>query len=113
MACLREVASDTQVLGGGAGFLGSHLIDRLMQNGEEVICLDNFYSGRKINVEKWFNNNNFELVRHDITIPINFEVDKIWHLACPASPYFYQLNPIKTSKINFMGTYNMLVLEKK
>ena len=101
------------LVSGGAGFLGSHLIDRLMQNGEEVICLDNFYSGRKINIEKWLNNNNFELVRHDITIPINFEVDKIWHLACPASPYFYQLNPIKTSKINFMGTYNMLGLAKR
>ena len=101
------------LISGGAGFLGSHLIDRLMENGEEVICLDNFYSGRKSNIEKWFNNHNFELVRHDITIPINFEVDKIWHLACPASPYFYQLNPIKTSKISFLGTYNMLGLAKR
>ena len=67
MKAIRNLVS------GGAGFLGSHLIDRLMKNGEEVICLDNFYSGRKINVEKWLNNNNFELVRHDITIPINFE----------------------------------------
>ncbi len=98
---------------GGAGFLGSHLIDRLMEKGEEVICLDNFYSGSKANIEKWFDNHNFELVRHDITIPINFEVDKIWHLACPASPYFYQLNPIKTSKISFLGTYNVLGLAKR
>ena len=98
---------------GGAGFLGSHLIDRLMDQGEEVICLDNFYSGSKANIEKWFDNHNFELVRHDITIPINFEVDKIWHLACPASPYFYQLNPIKTSKISFLGTYNILGLAKR
>ena len=98
---------------GGAGFLGSHLIDRLMEKGEEVICLDNFYSGSKSNIEKWFDNHNFELVRHDITIPINFEVDKIWHLACPASPYFYQLNPIKTSKISFLGTYNILGLAKR
>ena len=101
------------LVSGGAGFLGSHLIDRLMQNGEEVICLDNFYSGRKFNIERWFNNYNFELIRHDITVPINFEVDKIWHLACPASPIFYQLNPIKTSKINFLGTYNMLGLAKR
>ena len=83
---------------GGAGFLGSHLIDKLMQAGEEVICLDNYFSGRKINVEKWISNSKFELIRHDVTYPINLEVDKIWHLACPASPRSYQSNPIKTSK---------------
>ena len=98
---------------GGAGFLGSNLIDRLMAKGEEVICIDNFYTGRKSNIIKWINNPNFEIINHDITIPIDFEVDKIWHLACPASPYYYQLNPIKTSKISFLGTYNMLRLAKR
>ncbi len=98
---------------GGAGFLGSHLIDRLMENGEEVICIDNFFTGTKINVLKWINNPNFELIRHDITKPITLEVNKIWHLACPASPIHYQFNPIKTAKTSFLGTYNMLGLAKR
>ena len=98
---------------GGAGFLGSHLIDRLMEKGEEVICLDNFYTGRKINVRKWINHPNFELIRHDVTEKIFIEVDQIWHLACPASPKHYQFNPIKTSKISFLGTLNMLGLAKR
>ena len=95
---------------GGAGFIGSHLVERLLENGEEVICLDNYFTGRKSNVTKFFNNPNFELVRHDVTEPILLEVDKIWHLACPASPIHYQKNPIKTAKTNFLGTYNMLGL---
>ena len=98
---------------GGAGFLGSHLIDRLMEAGEEVICLDNYFTGRKLNVKKWISNPNFELIRHDVTYPLNLEVDKIWHLACPASPKSYQLNPIKTSKTSFLGTYNMLGLARR
>ena len=98
---------------GGAGFLGSHLIDRLMEIGEEVICIDNFFTGTKINVLKWINNPNFELIRHDITKPITLEVNKIWHLACPASPIHYQFNPIKTAKTSFLGTYNMLGLAKR
>ena len=98
---------------GGAGFLGSHLIDRLMESGEEVICIDNFFTGAKKNVTKWINNANFELIRHDITKPINLEVNKIWHLACPASPIHYQFNPIKTAKTSFLGTYNMLGLAKR
>ena len=95
---------------GGAGFLGSHLVDRLMQNGDEVICLDNYFTGNKGNVAKWIGHPNFELIRHDVTEPISLEVDKIWHLACPASPIHYQYNPIKTSKTSFLGTYNMLGL---
>ena len=98
---------------GGAGFLGSHLVEKLLDAGEEVICLDNYYSGNKNNVSKWISNPKFELIRHDVTNPINLEVDKIWHLACPASPKSYQLNPIKTSKTSFLGTYNMLGLARR
>ena len=95
---------------GGAGFLGSHLIDRLLNVSEEVICLDNYFTGRKKNIEKWLGNKNFELIRHDVINPIQLEVDRIWHLACPASPVHYQ---IKTSKTSFLGTYNMLGLARR
>jgi UDP-glucuronate decarboxylase len=98
---------------GGAGFIGSHLIDRLMEQGHDVICLDNFYTGHKRNILQWFGNPHFELVRHDITEPIRLEVDQIYHLACPASPIHYQYNPIKTVKTNVMGTMNMLGLAKR
>jgi UDP-glucuronate decarboxylase len=98
---------------GGAGFLGSHLIDRLMEQNHDVICLDNFYTGNKRNIEHWIGNPRFELVRHDITEPIRLEVDQIYHLACPASPVHYQYNPVKTIKTNVMGTMNMLGLAKR
>lgn len=98
---------------GGAGFIGSHLIDRLMTNGHEVICLDNFYTGHKRNLLKWLENPYFELIRHDITEEILLEVDQIYHLACPASPVHYQYNPVKTIKTNVMGTLNMLGLAKR
>ena len=98
---------------GGAGFLGSHLIDQLINAGEEVICLDNYFTGIKNNIIQHSLNPNFELIRHDVTIPIKLEVDKIWHFACPASPVHYQSNPIKTAKTSFMGTYNMLGLAKR
>ena len=98
---------------GGAGFIGSHLIDRLMEAGHEVICLDNFYTGHKRNILRWLNNPYFELIRHDITEPIRLEVDQIYHLACPASPIHYQYNPVKTIKTNVMGTLNMLGLAKR
>ena len=98
---------------GGSGFLGSHLCKKLLDNGEEVICLDNFFTGRKENLKVCLQDTNFELIRHDITEPIKIEVDKIWHLACPASPIHYQYNPIKTTKTSFMGTYNMLGLAKR
>jgi UDP-glucuronate decarboxylase len=98
---------------GGAGFIGSHLIDRLMKTGHEVICLDNFYTGHKRNVLKWLDHPYFELIRHDITEPIRLEVDQIYHLACPASPVHYQYNPVKTIKTNVMGTLNMLGLAKR
>ena len=98
---------------GGAGFLGSHLVEKLLEDGEEVICLDNYFSGTKNNVNKWISNPKFELIRHDVTHPINLEIDKIWHFACPASPKSYQLNPIKTAKTSFLGTYNMLGLARR
>ena len=98
---------------GGAGFLGSHLVDRLMQAGEEVICLDNYFTGRKSNIAHWVNHPRFELIRHDVTEPIKLEVDRIWHLACPASPIHYQTNPVKTAKTSFLGTYNMLGLARR
>ncbi|MBE9211874.1 MAG: SDR family oxidoreductase [Richelia sp. SL_2_1] len=98
---------------GGAGFIGSHLIDRLMNDGHEVICLDNFYTGHKRNIVKWLNHPYFELIRHDITEPIRLEVAQIYHLACPASPVHYQYNPVKTVKTNVMGTLNMLGLAKR
>lgn len=98
---------------GGAGFIGSHLIDRLMEQGHEVLCLDNFYTGHKRNILRWLNHPNFELIRHDVTEPIRLEVDQVYHLACPASPVHYQYNPVKTIKTNVMGTLNMLGLAKR
>jgi UDP-glucuronate decarboxylase len=98
---------------GGAGFIGSHLIERLMKEQHEVICLDNFYTGTKSNISKWLGQPNFEFIRHDITEPIRLEVDRIYHLACPASPVHYQSNPIKTIKVSFLGTSNMLGLAKR
>lgn len=93
---------------GGAGFLGSHLCERLLNDGHEVLCLDNFFTGRKKNVTGMLKNPVFELVRHDIVHPILLEVDRIYHLACPASPIHYQYNPVKTIKTNILGTLNML-----
>ena len=98
---------------GGAGFIGSHLIDRLMTEGHEVICLDNFYTGHRRNLLHWLNHPYFELIRHDVTEPIRLEVDQIYHLACPASPVHYQYNPVKTIKTNVLGTLNMLGLAKR
>ncbi|MFM6063903.1 MAG: UDP-glucuronic acid decarboxylase family protein [Microcystis panniformis] len=98
---------------GGAGFIGSHLIDRLMEQGHEVLCLDNFYTGSKQNILQWLDNPKFELIRHDVTEPIRLEVDQVYHLACPASPIHYQFNPVKTIKTNVMGTLNMLGLAKR
>ena len=98
---------------GGAGFLGSHLIDKLMNLNQEVICLDNYFTGDKSNIKQWLDHPNFEIIRHDVTEPIKLEVDQIWHLACPASPIHYQENPIKTAKTSFLGTYNMLGLARR
>ncbi len=98
---------------GGAGFLGSHLCERLLAAGNEVLCLDNFFTGRKKNVQHLLNKPYFELIRHDVTLPILLEVDRIYHLACPASPIHYQYNAIKTIKANVLGTINMLGMAKR
>ncbi len=98
---------------GGAGFVGSHLIDKIMSKGDFVYCLDNFMTGNTTNIEHWQSNRNFKMINHDVTEKINLEVDKIWHLACPASPKHYQQDPIKTTKISFLGTLNMLELAKE
>jgi UDP-glucuronate decarboxylase len=98
---------------GGAGFLGSHLSDRLIEQGNEVICLDNFFTGRKANIQHLLGNPRFELVRHDVIDPFKFEVDRIYNLACPASPPHYQYNPIKTMKTSVVGAINCLGLAKR
>ncbi len=98
---------------GGAGFIGSHLCERLLNEGNEVICLDNFFTGRKANIAHLLDDHAFEVVRHDVTEPILLEVDQIYNLACPASPVHYQYNPIKTVKTNVMGTINMLGMAKR
>ena len=103
----------TVLVTGGAGFLGSHLCDRLLAEGHEVLCLDNFFTGSKDNIAHLVGNPHFELVRHDIVQPIFLEVDQIYNFACPASPVHYQYNPVKTVKTNVMGAINMLGLAKR
>ena len=98
---------------GGAGFLGSHLCEHLLGEGDDVVCIDNFFSGSKDNIRHLFYHPFFELIRHDVIHPLFVEVDEIYHLACPASPIHYQQNPIKTVKTNVMGTINMLGLAKR
>jgi UDP-glucuronate decarboxylase len=98
---------------GGAGFLGSHLCDRLLSEGNEILCLDNFFTGRKQNISHLLQNPKFELIRHDVTEPFRVEVDQIYNLACPASPPHYQYNPIKTTKTSVMGAINSLGLAKR
>ena len=98
---------------GGAGFLGSHLCDRLLEQGNDVLCMDNFFTGRKQNIAHQLSNPHFELVRHDVIDPFKFEVDRIYNLACPASPPHYQYNPIKTTKTSVMGAINCLGLAKR
>jgi len=98
---------------GGAGFLGSHLCERLLGQGHEVLCMDNFFTGRRKNVSHLMDNPNFELIRHDVVDPFKFEVDRIYNLACPASPVHYQYNPIKTVKTSVMGAINCLGLAKR
>jgi len=95
---------------GGAGFIGSHLCEKLLEQGNHVLCLDNFFTGSRKNVEHLLDNREFELIRHDIIEPIILEVDQIYNLACPASPIHYQFNAIKTIKTNVIGVTNMLDL---
>ncbi|MBM4114874.1 MAG: NAD-dependent epimerase/dehydratase family protein, partial [Phycisphaerae bacterium] len=98
---------------GGAGFLGSHLCDRLVEAGHDVICLDNLFTSQKSNIAHLLGRPNFEFVRHDVTNPFHFEVDQIYNLACPAAPGHYQYNPIKTMKTSFLGAMHCLGLAKR
>jgi len=98
---------------GGAGFLGSHICERLVGEGHDVICLDNFFTSQKTNVAHLLDLSNFELIRHDVTLPIFLEVDQIYHMACPAAPGHYQFNPIKTTKTSVIGSINMLGMAKR
>lgn len=98
---------------GGAGFLGSHLCDRLLADGHEVICMDNYFTGRKQNIEHLLDNPHFELLRHDVTFPVYLEIDQIYNLACPASPIHYQHDPVQTTKTSVHGAINMLGLAKR
>jgi UDP-glucuronate decarboxylase len=98
---------------GGAGFIGSHLCERLLADGNDVLCLDNFFTGRRVNIAELLDNRHFELIRHDVIEPILLEVDQIYNLACPASPIHYQYNPVKTVKTSVMGMINMLGLAKR
>ncbi len=103
----------TTLVTGGAGFIGSHLIETLLERGDDVVCVDNFFTGSKKNIIPFLDNPRFELIRHDVVIPILIETDKVYHLACPASPVHYQNNPIKTLKTSVLGTLNMLGLAKR
>jgi UDP-glucuronate decarboxylase len=106
-------AQERILITGGAGFLGSHLCDRLVEEGHDVLCLDNFFTGSKENIAHLMAKQNFEMVRHDLVEPILLEVDEIYNLACPASPIHYQFNPVKTTKTSVMGAINMLGLAKR
>jgi UDP-glucuronate decarboxylase len=111
---MREYSVRKRILvTGGAGFLGSHLCERLLKDGNEVICADNFFTGTKDNIAHLLSNPRFELIRHDITFPLFIEVDEIYNLACPASPIHYQLDPVQTTKTSVHGAINMLGLAKR
>ncbi len=103
----------TTLVTGGAGFLGSHLCDRLIDRGDEVICVDNFFTGQKDNIIHLMSNPKFELIRHDVTFPLYLEIDRIYNLACPASPVHYQHDPVQTTKTSVHGAINMLGLAKR
>jgi UDP-glucuronate decarboxylase len=111
---MRNYNSNKRILvTGGAGFLGSHLIDRLIARGDEVVCVDNYFTGSKKNIAHLLNHPNFELIRHDVTFPLYIEVDQIYNLACPASPVHYQHDPVQTTKTSVHGAINMLGLAKR
>lgn len=107
------VSGKTILITGGAGFLGSHLCDRLLADGHDVICIDNFFTGTKRNIEHLTGHPRFELIRHDVTFPLYIEVDEIYNLACPASPIHYQHDPVQTTKTTVHGSINMLGLAKR
>src|SRR3954462_5725777 len=110
---MRDAQRKRILVTGGAGFLGSHLCERLLQQGHDVLCVDNFYTGSKHNIVQMHHNSYFELLRHDITFPLYVEVDEIYNLACPASPIHYQFDPVQTTKTSVHGAINMLGLAKR
>ncbi|MEO5376229.1 MAG: SDR family oxidoreductase [Magnetococcus sp. DMHC-6] len=110
---MRESIYNRVAVTGGAGFLGSHLCERLIREGHEVLCVENFFTGSKRNIQHLLNHPRFELLRHDVTFPLYVEVDQIYNLACPASPIHYQLNPVQTTKTSVHGAINMLGLAKR
>ena len=110
---MKKYTSKRILVTGGAGFLGSHLCERLLNEGHEVICVDNFYTGRRANIAHLASNTYFEVLRHDITFPLYAEVDEIYNLACPASPIHYQFDPVQTTKTSVHGAINMLGLAKR
>ncbi len=111
---MKKIAVNKRVLvTGGSGFLGSHLIDRLLKRGDDVVCVDNYFTGSKRNIEHILDHSRFELIRHDVTFPLYIEVDQIYNLACPASPVHYQHDPVQTTKTSVHGAINMLGLAKR
>jgi len=110
---MKNLSSRRILVTGGAGFLGSHLCERLLDEGHEVLCVDNFYTGRRANLAHLFSNPYFEVLRHDICFPLYAEVDEIYNLACPASPIHYQFDPVQTTKVSVHGSINMLGLAKR
>ena len=111
---MRKYSTRKRILvTGGAGFIGSHLCERLLRDGNEVLCLDNFFTGTKDNIERLIGETHFEVIRHDITFPLYVEVDEIYNLACPASPIHYQHDPVQTTKTSVHGAINMLGLAKR
>jgi UDP-glucuronate decarboxylase len=110
---MKDLVRKRVLVTGGAGFLGSHLCDSLVRSGHDVLCVDNFFTGRKDNVAHLLNQSNFEILRHDISFPLYVEVDEIFNLACPASPVHYQFDPVQTTKTSVMGAINMLGLAKR
>ena len=110
---MKTLKKKTAVVTGGCGFLGSHLCDRLMAEGHEILCVDNFFTGAKDNISHLLSNPRFELLRHDVTFPLYVEVDEIYNLACPASPIHYQFDPVQTTKTSVHGAINMLGLAKR
>ena len=105
---MKDANTIRTMVTGGAGFIGSHLCERLLESGREVLCVDNFYTGTKRNIAQLQGNPHFEVMRHDITFPLYVEVDEIYNLACPASPIHYQNDPVQTTKVNVHGAINML-----
>ena len=110
---MKNLSRPRVLVTGGAGFLGSHLCERLLERGEEVLCVDNFFTGTRENISRLLPHPHFELLRHDVTYPLHVEVDQIYNLACPASPVHYQFDPVQTTKTSIMGALNMLGLAKR